>query len=440
MMTRAFGTVGSLALALTVLAAEARAQTPDTIRIGATMSETGALATQGTAARNGYRLCERHVNQRGGLLGRPIRFIIHDDRSDPALAAELYEQLITGERVDAVMGPYGSTHTEAVAPVTERHRMVHISPLAATSSIWEQGRRYLFMVLPPAELFLAGLIDMADERGLTRVAVLQEDALFPRAAGAAAAERARERGMKVVLHETYPRGTTDFAELLERVRVDGVEVLAMAASTLSDFVLVVEQMAQHGVDVAMFGTTGAVAEFQQALGAKAEYAYGLSAWEPGLPYPGIDRFVRAYRDAFGLEPSFHAAGGYGACQLFTEAAERAGSLDAEALRAALLGLRTRTVFGDFEVDARGYQTANRGVFVQWQDGRKVVVWPADVATAEPRFPTPGWGERGEGMRGRSPAARGVRRWGCCAEGVKSGYVSPPHVETARLAGPAEGPQ
>jgi branched-chain amino acid transport system substrate-binding protein len=363
------------------------------IRIGATMSETGPLATQGVPARNGYRLCEAEVNARGGLLGRRVALQIHDDRSDPDVAVELYERLIADEGVDAVFGPYGSTHTEAVAPVTERHRMLHISPLAATSSIWEQGRRYIFMVLPPAELFLAGLIDLASANGLTRVAVIQEDALFPRAAGAGAVARAAEQGMHVVLHETYGKGTADFSALLDRAAAADAEVLAMAASTLDDFITVVRTMRERNVSVRMFGTSGAVAEFQQALGADAEYAYGLSAWEPTLPHPGIDEFVTAYRREFGQEPSFHAAGAYGTCQLFMETARRAGSLDADAMRDALLTLRTTTVFGDFAVDGRGYQTANRGVLVQWQDGRKVVVWPEDVATAPARFPTPEWDRR-----------------------------------------------
>jgi branched-chain amino acid transport system substrate-binding protein len=380
-------------LAACALPAPESTAAQDPIRIGATMSETGAYATQGVPARNGYLLCQQDVNARGGLLGRRVEFVIHDDRSDPARAADLYEALIVRDGVDAVMGPYGSTLTEAVAPVTERHRQVMISPLAATSSIWEQGRRYLFMVLPPAELFLAGLIEMAADNSLHTVAVLQEDALFPRAAGAGAVALAGEKGMDVVLHETYPSGTEDFSPVLERVREAGVQVLGMAASSLGDFVTVVRQMREHGVDVAMFGTSGAVDEFRDALGDAAEFAYGLSAWEPSLPNPGIAEFVDAYRQAFGQAPSFHAAGAYGSCQLFMEAARRAGSLDPEALREQLLALETRTVFGDYGVDGRGYQTANRGVFVQWQDGRKVVVWPEDVATAEPRFPTPPWHER-----------------------------------------------
>jgi len=365
------------------------------LRIGATMSETGAYATQGVPARNGYLLCQDHVNARGGLLGREVEFVIHDDASDPDTAIRLYEQLIEEEQVDAVMGPYGSTLTEAVAPVTERHRMVHISPLAATTSIWEQGREYLFMVLPPAELFLAGLIEMGAERDLEVAAVINEDQLFPEAAARGAVELAGERGMEVAFHATYASGTEDFGHILAEVEDTAVQVLAMAASALDDFVTVTRQMEAADVNVQMFGTSGAVSEYQEALGPLAEYTYGLSAWEPGLPHPGIDEFVDAYQDTFGQAPSFHAAGAYGSCQLFVEAAEEAGTLESEALRDVLLQLETTTIFGDYAVDHRGYQTANQGVFVQWQDGEKVVVWPEDVAQADPRFPTPTWSERND---------------------------------------------
>ena len=363
------------------------------IRIGATMSETGAYATQGIPARDGYLLCAEDVNAAGGLLGREIEFVIHDDRSDTGTAIALYEEMLTEGRVDAVMGPYGSTLTEAVAPVTERHGMVQISPLAATSSIWEQDREYLFMVLPPAELFLAGLIDMADERGLERVAVIAEDQLFPRAAAAGAADMAAERDMTVVLHETYPSGTEDFSELIEAMAEGEVQVLAMAASALDNFIDLTRQMKAMNVDMKMFGTSGAVSEFQQALGEDAEYVYGLSAWEPGLPNPGSEEFVEAYERAYGRAPSFHAAGAYGSCQLFVEAAKRAGSLDQDALREELLALEMETVFGPYAVDERGYQVANQGLFIQWQDGEKVVVWPEELATAEARYPTPPWQER-----------------------------------------------
>jgi len=363
------------------------------IRIGASMSETGAYSTQGRAAANGYRLCETHINDAGGLLGRPVEFVIRDDESSPEIAPAIYQELISEDQVDAIMGPYGSTLTEAVAPVTEEHEFVHISPLAATTSIWEQGHDYLFMVLPPAELFLAGLIEMADDQGLRRVAILEEAQLFPQAAGTGAAELAEARDMDVVLHETYPSGTEDFAFLTEALSSENVEVLAMAASNLDDFIRVTRQLKEDNINLKMFGTSGAVDEYMEALGDDGEYTYGLSAWEPGLPNPGIDAFVTAYEDRFQRRPSFHAAGAYGACQLLVQAVEKAGSMNSEHLRDALLDLETTTVFGPYAVDGRGYQTANQGVFIQWQDGDKVVVWPEELAESTARFPTPEWSKR-----------------------------------------------
>jgi len=379
------------------------AEDEDPIRIGATMSKTGDYNTQGIAAANGYRLWEKHINESGGLLGRPVEFIIYDDASDPDQAISLYEKLIGEEQVDLVMGPYGSTLTEAVAPVTEKHSMVQISPLGATTSIWEQGREYLFMVLPPAELFLGGLIDMADERGLERVAIIYQDELFPEAAGLGAVEMARERGMEVVVRESYPTGTEDFLPYLQKVEETGAQVLGMAASPLDDFIRAAAQMEANNIHVNMFATSGAVQQFQEALGKTAEYAYGLSAWEPSLPYPGIERFTNDYRETYQLEPSFHAAGAYGSCQLLQKAVENAGSLDSGAIRRELLNLETQTVFSDFAVDERGYQIANTGVFIQWQDGKKEVVWPDEYATAEPRFPTPPWGQRERAESGKTGA-------------------------------------
>src|SRR5207244_6431766 len=99
------------------------------IRIGASMSITGkAYSVQGGYGREGYLLCQKHVNAQGGVLGRPIEFVIYDDESDEKTAARLYEKLITEDKVDAVLGPYGTQITEAVADVPEKHQKLMIAP------------------------------------------------------------------------------------------------------------------------------------------------------------------------------------------------------------------------------------------------------------------------------------------------------------------------
>ena len=390
--TRALGAlVGLPAILAITVTGPSMAQPP--IRIGATMSQTGAYDTQGVPARNGYLLCQKHVNEEGGILGRTVEFVIYDDKSDPKTAPALYEKLIVEEKVDAVMGPYGSPLTEAVAPVSEKHRKAMLAPLAATSSIWEQGRRYLFMQLGPSELFLMGLIEVGARHGLKTVALITEDTLFPKSVAKGTTEFAKKKGMDVVLHEEYAKGNKDFSAILAKVKAVSPDVLGISSANLSDFIAFTRQMKERDINVKMFGTTTAVAEFQKELGKAAEFTYGASPWEPSLPYRGVKEFVEAYQREFNRAPSLHAAGAYAGCRLFIETARQAGSLDSEKLRERLLKTKTKTVFGDYAVDERGYQIANKGLFVQWQDGVKVVVWPDQLATAKPRFPTPAWSQR-----------------------------------------------
>src|SRR5215471_20231687 len=113
----------------------AQAQQP--IRIGVSMALTGKYALQGGYARDGYQLCQTHVNAQGGVLGRPMELVIRDDRSEENTAIGVYEKLIAEDRVDAVLGPYSSPITDAVADVTEKHRKLLIAPLAGTTSLWE---------------------------------------------------------------------------------------------------------------------------------------------------------------------------------------------------------------------------------------------------------------------------------------------------------------
>ena len=111
-------------------------------------------------------------------------------------------------------------------------------------------------------------------------------------------------------------------------------------------------------------------------------------------YPGAREFVESHRKEFpGAELSYHSAAGYGGCQVLMGAIRRAGSLDSEKVRAAILKMDLNTVFGAFKVDPDGLQIAHKMVTVQWQDGKRVIVWPEELAPGKPRFPTPPWSER-----------------------------------------------
>ncbi len=371
----------------------AAAQAP--IKIGASLSLTGTYAALGQNQSRGYQLCAKHMNEKGGVLGRKIEFVLYDDQSQPATGVRLYEKLITQDKVDLVMGPYSSAITEAVANVNEKYKLPMVAPMASTTSIFKQGRRFVFMVQSPAEVYLEGLIDMAAKRGLKTVAIVNEDTLFPKASAIGAAGLAKAKGMQVVFQEAYPKGNTDFSAIMTKIRAANPDVLG-ASTYFDDAVAITRQMRELNVNPKMYGVTvgGDLPKFYQLLGKNAEFVYGATQWEPELPYPGAKEFNEAYKKEFpGADLSYHSAGGYGGCQVLVEAIKRAGSLDGEKIRDAILKTDTTTVYGGFKVDEGGFQISHKMVMFQWQEGKKVIVWPDELAAGKARFPTPPWTQR-----------------------------------------------
>jgi branched-chain amino acid transport system substrate-binding protein len=221
------------------------------IRIGATTALTGEASIQGGYVREGYLLCQKHANEKGGVLGRRIEFVIYDDASNGKTAAGLYEKLIAEDKVDAVLGPYGSGITEAVADVNEKHRMLMIAPTAATTSIWEKGRRYLVMVLSPAEGLAEGLLDLATRNGLKRVAVIQQDALVPNAITKGASALAKSKGLELVFLETYRTSPEDFSDLLNKVRAAKPDVLVAGSIRFEDLLAITRKLKELDLNIPM---------------------------------------------------------------------------------------------------------------------------------------------------------------------------------------------
>jgi branched-chain amino acid transport system substrate-binding protein len=384
----------------------ADAQKP--IRIGASLSQSGAYAALGQNQLRGYQLCVKHTNDKDGVLGRKLELLVEDDHSEPATAIRIYERLIAQDRVDLVLGPYGSPISEAVADVSEKYRMPMVAPVAATTSIYRKGRKFIFGMLPPAEVYLEGLIDLAAKKGVRTVAVINVDELFARTTAQGTVDLAQRKGLQVVFVDAYPLGNTDLSQVLTRVRTANPDVLA-AATRFDDAVAIIRQLKALSANPSMYGLTVGVdtVKFYEVLGRDAEFVYGVTPWAPELvevragglipiarQYPGAREFLESHRREFpGADLSYHTAAGYGGCQILAEALRRVGSLDREKLRDAILRMNHNTVFGAFRVDPGGFQIAHKMVMFQWQDGKKVIVWPEELAPGKPRFPTPPWSQR-----------------------------------------------
>lgn len=358
------------------------------------MSLTGVYARTGKEVMNAYQLWTEQVNAKGGVSGRPVELVTYDDTSDPETAAKLYEKLISEDKVDLILGPYSSPVTLPASTVTEKYSYPMIASGASATDIWTRGYKYVFGIYTMAPFYLDGAVDIAAKQGYRSVAIVNENSAFAKDTVAGAERKAREMGLDVVFKEEYGRDVRDLTPVLTKMRALNPDVL-LGGTYGEDSTLMVRQLKDLNWAPKLIALTvgPALPDFAENLAGDADYVFGATQWEPSVKAPGAPEFVASYKAKYGYEPGYHAAGGFGAAQLLHQAVERAGSVDNEKVRAALMELDTQTIYGNYKVDATGSQMAKPSFLIQIQGGQRKIVWPDSMAEASYTVPTPDWAGR-----------------------------------------------
>lgn len=383
---RALGSLSLLALSVPALAQQAPLQ------IGASLSLSGALAQSGEMMKRGYGLWEKDVNARGGLLGRQVKLVLYDDQSDSGTSARLYEKLITEDKVDLLLGPYGSAAAFAASAVTEKHKFPILLPAAASDAIFARGFKYAFQLQARVSgVFDSLLGEIASKNKLTTVAILHSPDIYPKAVGNAAAAHAEKYGRKVVLREEFPLNSKDLSSVVLKLRAAKPDIIVVGAQ-LPDSILLMRQLREAQYQPkAIAITPGAVKDdFGQSLGKDAEGVMGDYLWEPVSITPESKAFSEMWRQAYKQEPDYHSAISWIAGQILEAAVKRAGSLEADKIRAAYLATEMKTMLpGVFKLDPEtGGQLGLQLGLVQWKNGRREIVDPTDLATSPLVIPLP----------------------------------------------------
>ncbi len=366
------------------------------VLLGGAISQTGRYAEPAGRQVNSIKLWVDEVNARGGLLGHRINLVLLDDKSDTQTSIKLYEKLITEDKVDLLLAPYSSGITEAVANVNERYKMPFVAYGAASSPIWEKGRKYIFNIVAVAEDYQKGALHLAKQIGVKKIAIIGEDSLFPRQAAKGAKDWAKQLGIDVVIEENYPLKQTDFTALLQKIKAAGAEAI-ISNSYFADAAAQLRQMRELNLNIKLFSSTvgPGLPNFPEQVGATAEYVLGFSQWEPLphiLKHPGMQEYIERYEKRFGEKPNYHAGNAYGSLQVTEAALKKIGSFDNEKLREALATIEVHSVFGRYKVDARG-MNSHEGLTFQILRGQRKVVWPEKWAETKAELPMPDWSKR-----------------------------------------------
>ena len=383
------------------------------IVVGSTLSLSGAFAATGQIHKIAGEEFVDRLNKAGGLLGRKVEWVVRDDESDQAKVATLYEQLISQDKVDLIMGPYATPNILSAMGVAERHGYVlpqHTAVLAPLMKYPCQFPGWSFGFAPnefvPGQLFDA----MASlPKPPKKIAILtnQNGSTDFVSYGAGDNKKgfvsiAKDRGLEVVAEIKYPPGAaTNWAPLATQVR-DAKPDLVINSGLGIDPVNLLQAMAQLNYSpplmFSLFPAPGPLLK----LGPTADRVLAVTIFEPNQAIlaklgPGATELVNDFKKRATdaklpyTSPETQAVASWNAWEILVSGVKAAGSVDHKAICDALHKGGADTTFSGhvtFDPAKNNFWPPATAGLTQIQDGTWVSVWPAERAAA-PIKPPPG---------------------------------------------------
>jgi urea transport system substrate-binding protein len=325
---------------------------------------TGVMAPHGESMSMGVRVAEKALNDKGGVLGHPVKVIVVDTQSDPATAAQRAGELIARDKVSLLVGTGLSSETLAVIPISTRARVPFIysmdgelktcaigHPTETSSLVWGAGFSERMVVKP----FLEHLAQTLPGKQHSRLYFLGGDYVYPRATNQFARQTAEEMGFQVVGDEYVDVATTNYSQIIRRIMNSKADLLLVTnpGSAAATFM---RQAQQLGLDRQL--TISGFATFaQEAVGEMGTASEGVvyaNRYTDLLRGPINTEFVAAFRALYPNQPLLPgptvAAGGYGVLMVAAHAFQAAGSTDPAAFAHAMSGLSLELPQGQIVVD------------------------------------------------------------------------------------------
>ena len=369
--------------------------------IGVAIALTGKVSKSGKLTLRGYEMWQREVNARGGLLGRQVKFKVYDDESNPTTGAKLIERLINRDKAEIIFGPFSSPVTYATSTVTEKYKYPMIAGGSSSSKPFSRGYKYLFQVMRVNNDALLGNLSLLKEKGAKTIAIIHSASIYPSSLARGVRKLGEKLGFKVLSVDKYPPKTTDFTSLLLKAKGMDPDVLCLFGY-YPDGLAISKQAKELDVNprhlnVMLGASYEEYGSKKGGVGLDSNYVSGYTGWEPFMNTPGNKAFVKRYFDEYKDDRFMdsHVTYGYIVGQVMEKAVKQVGSFDRDKVRDAIAAMKFDSLMpGEFRVDPKtGMQIGHEWAAFQWQNGKKVIVWPKNVATGEFVYPTPKWRAR-----------------------------------------------
>lgn len=378
--------------AVSMLAMPAAAQAPAPLRIGSTLALTGPLATTALTHKLAGEIYVDQLNARGGLLGRKVEWIVKDDQSKPELARTLYEQLVTSDKVDLLMGPYATGAILSAMGVAQRYNKVlvhHTFGIPALAK-YEMAFPAWSLGSDPGTTVPNSVFDALAASPKPPKTVAFVTSKFPSIhfMSLGAREVAKKRGLQEVLFLEWDFGNRDFGPIAARVKDAKPDLVWVGDIGLEGNMLLDAMKKIDYVPPLHFHTYPAPGPMTKSPDGKN--ALSLTIFEEHAPFtanPVAAEFVKLFNERAtkanlpDTSVEVQAAASYSAWQILEAGVRGANSFDDKAIAAFLRKNRVETIHGRLRFDGPGNYGDDLMKIKQVQNGKWVVVHPAQFAPA-----------------------------------------------------------
>ncbi|MFN4277314.1 MAG: amino acid ABC transporter substrate-binding protein [Ferrovibrio sp.] len=385
---------------LTVAAATAMAQ--DKIKIGYAISKTGPNAGGANITQiPNYQLWFKELNDKGGLMigGKrvPIEVVEYDDRSNSEEAVRAVERLITQDKVDLLLPPWGTGLNLAVGPVFNKYGYPQITFSAVTDRAPELVKRWpnSFWFLGTSVQYIDALVELLTKEQKAgkinaNVAMISIADGFGIDLSKAARAGLEKAGFKLIYDKSYPIGTQDMAPMISEAQRSGADTF-IAFSYPPDTVAINDQakIANFAPKVMFTGVGTAFPLFPQRFGENVEGIMTLGGWFPNNA--GTMEYRKKHVAMHNRDPDYWGSQlGYVSLQMLEQAVERVGKIDRAAIIKELQTGTFDTVLGKIKLVDNMPPKGFYPYIGQWQKGFFTGVAPAGPGISPMIIPKPAW--------------------------------------------------
>ena len=362
------------------------------VRIGYAIARTGPWAAGAQVSQEpNYIMWADQVNSAGGLnvkgKKRKIELVGYDDRSEIETVVRTYEKLMTSDKVDLILPPWGTGANFAVLPLITKHGYPMLAPTATGRKLLQLKSPYFFALLQQPDRMMDALAEYLAARGTKTVAFIHVDELFGLEQAAALEASLKEKKIAVIEKKSYPLGVKDLQPVLNGIKAMNPDAFVSLSYPPDTFLVTGQAKAiafNPKVFYAAVGTAFPV--YRDKMGAMVEGVMGLGTWNPKTS-PAAKAYFDAHVAKFKKEPDrWASAHAWAGLQILQQAVEKVG-LDRKTVRDHIAANEFDTIIGKIRFKG-GENISTPGVVSQWQGGEFEVVWPPQLATSSSLYPKP----------------------------------------------------